>query len=252
MEAPTLRCRSCGGPLGSGDVRCPYCNSQVATISCPQCFAMVSLQDEHCPRCGAAVVHHEAEEGRSLTCPACKQALLRSRVGETTLDQCSRCGGAWLAREAFDHLVERQEERASFLDALPEARAQAAVEATLAFSYRPCPACAKLMNRSNYARVSGVIVDTCREHGIWFDKDELRRVLAFIQDGGLKRAAQHEQAALQAERDRLKEGLAESKHGLGDPGGWTAPLAPGPGAGLLIGEILAGAAVTLWDGIRNR
>jgi Zn-finger nucleic acid-binding protein len=44
------------------------------------------------------------------------------------------------------------------------------------------------MNRVNYAKRSGVVLDVCKAHGIWFDQDELRRVLAFIASGGLDRA----------------------------------------------------------------
>jgi Zn-finger nucleic acid-binding protein len=179
--------------------------------------------------------------------------LLRSEIGGAVLRQCSRCGGAWLGREAFEHLVEGREERATFLDALPEPAAQAPVQGALEFSYRPCPSCSRLMNRSNYARVSGVIVDSCRDHGIWFDRDELRRVLAFIENGGQKRAMQHEQAELKAERDRLKEAMAEARQGgesieLGSVLGGRSDHS---GAGLLLGEILVGAAATLWGQLRR-
>jgi len=253
MDAPTLRCRSCGGPVGSGDVRCPYCDSQLATIACPGCFAMVSVEAEHCPKCGAAVARKSAEDKAPLGCPVCKEPMLRSEVGETVLRQCSRCGGAWLERVAFEHLVEATEERSSFLEALPEPQAQPPAQGTLDFSYRPCPTCERLMNRTNYARVSGVIVDTCRDHGLWFDQDELRRVLAFIENGGQKRALQHEQAALQAERDRLRQALAEVRSAEGPIG--LGAILGGPtdstGAGHLLGEILVGAAATLWGQLKH-
>jgi Zn-finger nucleic acid-binding protein len=48
------------------------------------------------------------------------------------------------------------------------------------------------MNRVNYARRSGVVLDVCKTHGMWFDQDELRRVLAFIAAGGLDRARERE------------------------------------------------------------
>ena len=48
------------------------------------------------------------------------------------------------------------------------------------------------MNRVNYARRSGVVLDVCKAHGLWFDQDELRRVLAFIASGGLDRARERE------------------------------------------------------------
>ena len=40
----------------------------------------------------------------------------------------------------------------------------------------PCPECGQLMNRKNFANTSGVIVDVCRAHGIWFDDREVERV----------------------------------------------------------------------------
>ncbi len=253
MDAPTLRCRSCGGPVAAGDVRCPYCDSQLATIACPKCFALVSVEAEHCPKCGAAVARGAEPEPRSLGCPVCREPMLRSEIGGTELRQCSRCGGAWLGRGAFEHLVEGREERSSFLDALPEPRPQEPAQGAMEFSYRPCPACARLMNRSNYARVSGVIVDTCREHGIWFDPDELRRVLAFIENGGLKRASQHEQAALQAERDRLRDAVSDARRGEGAAslGGILSGPVDRSGAGHLLGEILVGAAATLWGQLKR-
>jgi hypothetical protein len=64
----------------------------------------------------------------------------------------------------------------------------------------------------------------------------------------------HEHASLQAERDRLKEALSESS-----PGGGTSGLGAilggpmdGHGAGLLLGEVLVGAAATLWDHLSRR
>ena len=43
------------------------------------------------------------------------------------------------------------------------------------------------MNRRNYAGTSGVIIDLCRTDGIWFDADELARILVWIRAGGVER-----------------------------------------------------------------
>ena len=56
------------------------------------------------------------------------------------------------------------------------------------------------MNRVTGAKGSGVVLDVCKAHGIWFDKDELRRVLAFIAGGGLDRAREQEIEALKEAR----------------------------------------------------
>ena len=43
--------------------------------------------------------------------------------------------------------------------------------------YRSCVICGKLMHRRLYGRGSGVVIDTCRDHGIWFDHGELFDIL---------------------------------------------------------------------------
>jgi hypothetical protein len=43
------------------------------------------------------------------------------------------------------------------------------------------------MNRSNFARVSGVVLDVCRAHGAWFDRGELGAIRRFLRSGGLQR-----------------------------------------------------------------
>ena len=61
------------------------------------------------------------------------------------------------------------------------------------------------MNRMNFARHSGVIVDVCKSHGTWFDRDELREIVEFIVAGGLDAARDKERTQLELERQRLKE-----------------------------------------------
>ncbi|NUO47739.1 MAG: hypothetical protein HOV80_02660 [Polyangiaceae bacterium] len=40
------------------------------------------------------------------------------------------------------------------------------------------------MNRQNFLKRSGVIVDTCLHHGTWFDDDEARRAGEYVAAGG--------------------------------------------------------------------
>jgi hypothetical protein len=49
--------------------------------------------------------------------------------------------------------------------------------------------CRELMNRINYGHESGVIIDVCRELGIWFDADALACILAWLRAGGGRKAA---------------------------------------------------------------
>jgi Zn-finger nucleic acid-binding protein len=67
------------------------------------------------------------------------------------------------------------------------------------------------MNRINFARCSGVVVDVCRGHGTWFDREELSRIVEFIRGGGLDAARAREKAALEEERRHL-ESLSRREH----------------------------------------
>jgi Zn-finger nucleic acid-binding protein len=71
--------------------------------------------------------------------------------------------------------------------------------------YVPCPECRKLMNRQQLAGCSGIIVDWCKAHGTWLDRDELKQVVQFIQAGGLKKSREREKVKLEEERLNLRE-----------------------------------------------
>jgi Zn-finger nucleic acid-binding protein len=57
------------------------------------------------------------------------------------------------------------------------------------------------MTRRNFGGNSGVIIDVCRSHGVWFDRGELPRVLAFVEAGGLELARKREAGS---ERDQQR------------------------------------------------
>jgi Zn-finger nucleic acid-binding protein len=59
------------------------------------------------------------------------------------------------------------------------------------------------MNRKNFGESSGIVVDVCTRHGVWFEEGELPRVLAFVQAGGLERARlRKDSEEKRVERDR--------------------------------------------------
>jgi Zn-finger nucleic acid-binding protein len=66
------------------------------------------------------------------------------------------------------------------------------------------------MNRQNFGQRSGVIVDVCKLHGVWFDAEELTCVLAFVARGGLARQRERErEEARRALAERRVEALAQ-------------------------------------------
>ena len=82
-------------------------------------------------------------------------------------------------------------------------------------TYIKCPVCRKLMNRINFGSRSGVIIDKCRNHGVWLDGGELRHLLEWTKAGG---QIHHERKQLEMEKLKLqqeKENLRFQQMGTG-------------------------------------
>ena len=124
-------------------------------------------------------------------------------LGTTTVLECSKCEGLWVDTASLARICSEREQQSAVAAMVqpPHQTAGAAIERV---RYLPCPVCRELMNRVNFAGYSNVIVDVCKSHGTWFDCDELRRVVEFIQSGGLDQARRREMAQLETQRNRLK------------------------------------------------
>ncbi len=212
--AGTVRCPSCGAPATPEATACPYCGTLLALVACPSCFAKLFRGTRFCAHCGAEAVREEAEPRPSRPCPECKRPLEPAKVGSVTLDECTRCGGLWIDTTSFHRICEETEQQAVVLEAALS-RPQPLAAPAPPQGYWPCPECRRLMNRQNFARVSGVLVDVCKGHGVWFNQGELRRVVEFIRAGGMDRARAREEADLRDRRDRLRQAELDSRLATG-------------------------------------
>jgi Zn-finger nucleic acid-binding protein len=127
-------------------------------------------------------------------------------VAETLLDECPKCGGLWIDQAAFERVTKESQSQQSALQALgslPPRRGKLTAEARKVV-YLRCPDCDTVMNRRNYARRSGIIIDVCAAHGIWFDRDELTRVIEFVRRGGLEESKRRDLEELRRETARAE------------------------------------------------
>jgi Zn-finger nucleic acid-binding protein len=122
----------------------------------------------------------------SALCPRCNIGLVRRMVGDAHVEECRLCAGIFVAIELIPRVVDALDLGGEVMVGFPPT-APAAVPGTIA--YRKCPRCSNLMNRKLFATGAKVIVDICRQHGIWFDDAELRAVAVFAAGGGMERAA---------------------------------------------------------------
>ena len=81
--------------------------------------------------------------------------------------------------ETFEHLCADQ--RSAGGRAAPLAGDAAASRVDTVVRYRPCVACGAMMNRINFGKLSGTVVDVCKGHGTFLDSGELHQIVAFIQ-----------------------------------------------------------------------
>ncbi len=128
-------------------------------------------------------------------------------VGDVDLLECAKCDGTWIEARAFETLCAQREQQTALATKAIELKESGAAPAPAptAVRYRPCPQCGKMMNRQNFGRLSGTIVDTCRAHGTFLDRGELHRVVTFILEGGFSRMRQAEVERLKEEQQRLRE-----------------------------------------------
>lgn len=149
------------------------------------------------------------EDAAPLPCPRCAETMTALTLGASEVRECGACGGLWLDASTLQRLCDAREQHAAITGMLAGRVATAGPPADTV-RYVPCPACHKLMNRMNFARTSGVIMDVCKAHGVWLDRGELERVVGFVDGGGLASAREHERMqALEEERLRaLQRGLS--------------------------------------------
>lgn len=189
-----LHCPACGAPVERNEDQCEYCNAHLdfslkgKTVNCPHCFAKIAAESRFCMHC-AKPVPETREQGTLLpdrVCPRCETAMQASKIGEFSVVSCPQCTGFFVPSEIFE-MMQDNSKRVIFSNS---GLHRDALDLKSEVRYVRCPVCRKMMNRVNFARISGVIVDSCREHGIWFDPGELEKIMEFIAQGGLQKARQ--------------------------------------------------------------
>jgi len=191
-----LNCPGCGAAVSADLPECEYCHRLLQTVACPKCMGMMFVGSRFCPHCGAAAQQVAEGEESHHACPRCKTDLLNITVGKMPMEECGRCGGLWVNVKSFDALCADTESQTAALGLqLPPV-----AELDTDVRYLPCPQCKNLMNRMQYAGRSGIIIQMCRPHGVWLDRDEIRQIVQFIRAGGLQRAREIEIEKLRYER----------------------------------------------------
>jgi Zn-finger nucleic acid-binding protein len=101
------------------------------------------------------------------------------------IEQCARCHGLFFDINELQALLDDAVAPAYEIDLqlLSTLQKESPVPRRQA-TYVSCPVCGEMMNRVNFGKRSGVVVDQCRKHGVWLEGGELHRLLEWKKAGG--------------------------------------------------------------------
>ncbi len=164
------RCSNCNAPLPPGSLLCGYCGNRTD----------IDLKGIH------YYTTHENDTPR--ICPRCNVKLKTLDLklhGRFLIDRCETCLGIFFDPGELEALLEATVTNVAGIDrAGLEAINEKREPNQYPISYIKCPVCSQLMNRVNFGAKSGVIVDRCKEHGVWLDGGELRQLFEWMKLGG--------------------------------------------------------------------
>ena len=150
-----------------------------------------------------------------MQCPTCDLPLLAETICGEALERCASCGGEFSPNQTLRRLLSAHAPMpGATMGAYPRPS-----PLSDPMRYRKCPACGEMMLRKNFRDSSGVVVDVCSAHGIWFDRGELGTILQFATTGALANAERGIIRRAEARRslDAFEQGLrnAGPKHYIG-------------------------------------
>lgn len=226
-------CLQCGGPADTESLAkktCGYCRAPLVpldhpdprtSLPCRRCATAIPASSHYCGHCGHPAGSEGQVESTALQCPGCgHQGMYSWNLGEgqqhAKISVCSGCGGSFASHQVFNALIEREQERFEQRRGPGELRLENVKRFVLpqssSIQYKGCPVCNERMHRKNYGRLSGVVVDQCAKHGVFFDAGELPQILEFVSTGGLAVASQKRdrERKQEAKRAQYYQGSGEA------------------------------------------
>ncbi len=114
-------------------------------------------------------------------CPDCSAEMETRHAGALSVETCGKCGGVWMKASDFNRVRVETGDLSAMARMVPGGPSPAEAR------YRRCPVCDRPMVRQNFKRTSGVLLDACRKHGVWFDRGELEDLARYLQTPAVER-----------------------------------------------------------------
>ncbi len=163
-------CKSCSAPLPANINRCTFCNVRND----------VDLNDKH----SFSIVDNQQDR----TCPHCEVSMQTIQLqldSPFEIERCDTCYGLFFDPGEIETFLESAVSNVfgvnlSLIENINIDRYQKNTKV----KYIKCPVCEIFMNRVNFGHKSGVVIDQCRDHGIWLDNGEITHLMEWKKAGG--------------------------------------------------------------------
>lgn len=176
-----MQCMFCGKPAVRKEYLCEKCLADAGKVS----FHIYDREDTR----SARIPLDEVPARSVFDCPRCNLPMTFEIEHDAYIEECQSCGGSWYNRDAFTSAMDStilHPYTAPETKILHEATRRLFVYYTEKKRTICCPQCKQVMMPTNFGRNSGITIDVCGHHGVWFDKDEVAGIMKFIQGGGLE------------------------------------------------------------------
>jgi Zn-finger nucleic acid-binding protein len=199
-------CSNCAAPLPQGSILCEYCGSRNdIDLKGVNYYTTHEADSERiCPRCGINL-----------------ETIDLKLNGKFLIERCGQCLGLFFDPGELEALLDATVSNVFTVNkGMLENISSIKRCSDYGISYIPCPVCKKLMNRVNFGAKSGVIVDRCKEHGVWLDGGELRHLFEWMKAGGkiLDQQLKEEKKRLDEQQEKEKNYLPPPSSSVGEYG----------------------------------
>ena len=193
------KCKHCSAPLPSTSIICEYCGVRNDIELKKKSVGMKLPKSKR-------------------SCPDCMIFLESIDIGKNErfiIEKCERCFGLFFDNHELERLLEESLDTSYWID---HHKLHSLLQHPLhkdRLVYRRCPECNKLMHRKNHLNRSGIIMDSCSEHGLWLDAGELKQIQEWTALGGKEKALKeslNEKHRYNRAKQRKRQDLNRSVH----------------------------------------
>jgi len=155
-----------------------------------------------------------SRETSGRQCPHCRiplKSICPTPDSAFVIERCETCFGLFFDPgevQAFLDASVAKTFEVNFREIADINRARASKERPV--RYIQCPECGKFMNRVNFGYRSGVVMDQCRQHGVWMDNGELIHLMEWKKAGGQLLDEQQKTQRFMEEQRKARAASAKS------------------------------------------